>query len=224
MSGDRQTDEERTPAGGASDPAHRLAERHLLRSEDRDRRVGQARIAERRRLEDPCDVVDGDRPDRSIPQADEAEDRERVEGVAQVVEHVVAAPVDDAGLEDRVGQARGTDELLGGPLRAVVGRRAVRAGAQEAQHHDPRNAGRPCRLDDRGRATDVDRLVRLGAELSIDARAVDDRLATTERGGQFGRAGRVQPGSGRGARRPRSRGQRLEAGRRDASRRSRSHR
>ena len=37
-------------------------------------------------------------------QADEAEDRERVEGVAQVVEHVVAATVDDAGLQDRPGQ------------------------------------------------------------------------------------------------------------------------
>ena len=160
----------------------------------------------------------------SFAQPDQPEDRERVEGVAQVIEHVVAAPVDDAGLEDRVGQARATNELLGCPLRAVVGRRPVRAGAQEAQHHDPRDAGRPSRLDDRGRATDVDRLVRLVTELSIDARAVDDRLAThgTRRPVRPCRSSPARTRSG--ATRPRSRGPRPKPGVEMRARRSRSRR
>ena len=195
MRGDRQTDENgRRPVARAT---RRTASPSGISSGPRTATVESASAhhpalppggSVRRRRRRPAG--------RSIPQADQTEDRERVEGVAQVVEHVVAASIDDAGLEDRVGQARGTDEFFGRPLRAVVGRRPVRAGAQEAQHHDPRDARGPYRLDDRGRATDVDRLVRLGAELSIDARAVDDRLAIPERGGQFGRAGRVQPEPG----------------------------
>ena len=107
MRGDRQTDER--GAGPVARATRRTASPSGISSGPRTAIVESARRASPRRcrLEDPCDIVDGDRPDGSVSQADQAEDRERVEGVAQVVEHVVAAPVDDAGLEDRVGQARG---------------------------------------------------------------------------------------------------------------------
>ena len=67
----------------------------IVRSESRG-------VAQGRRHQDPRDVVDGDRADWLFAKADEPEHRERVERVAEVVEHVVATTVDDAGLEDSV--------------------------------------------------------------------------------------------------------------------------
>ena len=59
-----------------------------------------------RRRQDPRDVIDRHRAHGSIAQPDQAEDREGAEGLAQVVEHVVAAAIDHARLEDRVTGSR----------------------------------------------------------------------------------------------------------------------
>ena len=63
---------------------------------------------------------------------------------------------------------------------AVVARRAVRPGAQEAEHHDPRDAGGASGIDDGLGAADVDRVVGLVADLAVDPRAVDDGVAARE--------------------------------------------
>ena len=120
----RRTKTGRRPVD-AGDAPDGVAERHRVGPEDRDRAVRQPLVAERGGLEEPRDVVDGDRADGAVAQAHEPEDRERVEGAAQVVEHVVAAPVDHAGLEDRVGQAGG---------RGRAPRRPTSSGGRSSGH------------------------------------------------------------------------------------------
>ena len=142
----RPTRDGRRPAGGRTEafdpPPRRRGARPGQGPSPRDRGRTKVRfcepwIAERRRLEDPGDVVDGDRPDRVFPPSDQAEDREGMERVAQVVEHVVALAVDHAGLQDRVGHAGRPDDLLGRPFRAVICGRAVRPSAQGSSASRP---------------------------------------------------------------------------------------
>src|SRR3954468_16039084 len=100
-----------------------------------------------------------------------------MERPAEVIEHVVASAVDDAGLEDGPAQARTPNELFCGPLGAVVRRGAVRASAKETQDDDPRDARRSRGLDDGTGSRDMDRLVRLRPDFPVDPGAVRDGLA-----------------------------------------------
>src|ERR1043166_6697384 len=52
-------------------------------------------------FDNPCHVLDRGGPDRSVVQAHEGENRESVERVAQVIEHVVAFAVNDPAFEYR---------------------------------------------------------------------------------------------------------------------------
>jgi len=140
-------------------------------------------------LQEPRDIVHGDRTDGTLAEAHETGYREGVEGVAEVVEHVIASTVADASLEDRVGEAGSANQLFGGPLRAVVGRGAVRASAQETQNHDALHAGRACGFDDGLRGFDVDGFIGLVTELPVDPGAMDDRLASGHRLGEAVDAG-----------------------------------
>src|SRR6478609_6447757 len=100
-----------------------------------------------------------------------------MERATEVVEHVVAAPIDHAALEHAPGETRTTDELLGRPLGAVVGVRSIGPCAKKADH---REAGDACALgcrDDRSRTLHVDSFVRLVADLTVDAGAMNDRFA-----------------------------------------------
>ena len=106
---------------------------------------------------------------------------------AEVIEHVIAAAVDHARLDDRPREARVADELFGGPLGTVVLAGAVRSRPKERHHDDASDAGCLRGLDHRAGALDVDALVRLAADLTIDAGAMDDGFAALvslrERGG-----------------------------------------
>ena len=161
MGGHRQPDVARSTPDRLSDKPDSVPEGQLAGAEDRDRLVAQPRIPGGGRLEEARHIVDGHRADGSLVHADEAEDRERVERVTQVIQHVVTPTVDDARLEDRVRDSAVANEGFGRPLRAVVRGRAVRAGAQEAQDADVADSDRLRRLDERLRSADVHGVVGL---------------------------------------------------------------
>src|SRR5262249_35757622 len=103
-----------------------------------------------------------------------------MEGAAQVFEHVVAATVDDAGLDDRVVEPGSPDDLLGFPLRFVIARAASRAGAQEAQEDDFRNVVALRGFDHATRPFDVNARVGLSSDLPVDSGTVRHGGATLE--------------------------------------------
>src|SRR5213078_2027536 len=97
---DRRRDDWNRASDGRRDPADRVAGAQLLRAEDGDRLAREPAVDDGR-SGDPNDVADEDRPESRRPQADEREERERVQGAAHMIEKMVASPVDHAGLEDR---------------------------------------------------------------------------------------------------------------------------
>jgi hypothetical protein len=65
MQDHRQPDQERPSADDRRDPPDRLAQRHLVRSEHRDRAPGEGAV-DQGRLQNPCDVGHRHGPDRPI--------------------------------------------------------------------------------------------------------------------------------------------------------------
>ena len=199
----RQREHERAPADDARHAPHGFGQRHLLGTRDGDGLPRQAPV-DQRGAEERDEVLDGERAHGLFPEADKAEDREGVKRVAEVVEHVVAAAVDHAGLEDRVVEAGGAHDFLRGELRFMVAGAAGRAGAQEAHEGDLARAGAAGGIDHALRPADMDAVVRLRAALEIDAGAMRDRIAAGQRGGQLVLvvgAGRVKRGVGQFAKR-----------------------
>ena len=69
--------------------------------------------------------------DGFVGESHESEHREGVEGMAQMVEHVIASTVNDAAFEYGVIEPTVSDDLFRRPLGFVVGRAAVRTRPQE---------------------------------------------------------------------------------------------
>src|SRR5919201_1545730 len=101
--------------------------------------------------------------------------------MTQVVEHVIAAPVGHAGLEDGVLETAVSDDLFGRPLRLVVARSAARPSAEEADHVYAAGTRLPRGLDDVSGAVDVYDVVGLMTDLPVDSGAMCDRLAPGQR-------------------------------------------
>src|SRR5207245_2609106 len=150
----------------------------LFGTENGDRLPGEPTV-DGRSLREPYDVANEDRAQSGRPQADEREERERVEGPTHMVEQVIAATVDHPGLEDRVIEARSADDLLRGPFGFMVGRPAFRTSAQEAEVHNLGHTRRARRVDDGTSATDVHTLVRLRSDLPVDPGKVGDGVAAS---------------------------------------------
>ena len=101
-----------------------------------------------------------------------------MKGMAEVIQHVVTPPVDHPRLEDRVIEPRVPDDLLGLPLRLMIGRAALGPRPEEAEEDELRHSRLPRGLDDLSRSLDVDPSIGLPPGLPIDPRAVGDRAAT----------------------------------------------
>jgi hypothetical protein len=97
-----------------------------------------------------------------------------------VREHVIAATVNDAGLDYGVVKAGVARDLFRFPFRLVVPRTAVWTGAQKTNEDDLLDACGPRRGGDVARTFNVNASVRLIPNLAIDAGAVGDHLATGE--------------------------------------------
>ena len=190
----RQPNEERAPTHRFCDATDGLAKRQFVWSHGRHRSFGETPVAERRCLEQPDDVVYRDGSNRAVMKPHEPEHRKAVEGAAEVIEHVIAAAVDHARLDDCPREARVADQLFGGPLGTVVLTGAVGSGPEEGHHDDASDAGCLCGVDHGPGAFDVDALVRLAADLTIDAGAMDDGLAALERLAECGGVGDVDAG------------------------------
>src|ERR1700721_494443 len=108
-----------------------------------------------------------------------------------MVEHVVAASVDHAGLYDRVVEARVADDLFGGRLRLVIRRAAIRTRAQKTHQRNPAHTGAFRRFHHIARSFDVNFRVGLFAEFAIDAGAVGDGITSGEGGSQHAGIGQV---------------------------------
>ena len=88
----------------ASHSSNGLGERHFVRSGDGDGLPRQT-ASNDRCMHDADEVGHRERANEFRCEPDKGKNRKRVERVAQVIEHVVATAVDDAGLEDDVVEA-----------------------------------------------------------------------------------------------------------------------
>lgn len=178
------SDEEGPLTHHARDATDGFAERHFFWSRDRDCLARQPILSERR-CQHPRKILDRQWPHRLFSHANEAKDRERVKGVAEMVEHVIAAAVDHACLKDCVVQSGGADDFFGGPLRFVVGRAAIGTRAEEAEQHDFSDACAARGFHYTARGCNVNALVGLRADLAIDSSTVRHRASGGESAREF---------------------------------------
>src|ERR1044072_5072649 len=96
----------------------RFPEINLFRTEHGDCLSFQAAVDECR-AHDVYEILDSERANAFFFEADETEDGEGVKRVTQVVEHVIATPVDDSGFENRVVESGVAHDLFCLPLLLV---------------------------------------------------------------------------------------------------------
>ena len=94
MKDHRRGDDRDGASNGGRNFLDRIARTELLWSEYRDRPPRKPRIDEGG-LSDPYHVANEDRSESRRAQADEREERKRVEGPAHVIEQMIASAVDD---------------------------------------------------------------------------------------------------------------------------------
>src|SRR5690349_25143932 len=115
MTDHRQRKHQRSLADHFSDTKYCFTQIKFFRTEQRDRLSLYASI-------DKCgshhvhEIFNCERPDAFLFETNETEDWKRVQRVAQVVEHVIAATVDDAGFDDGVIEAGVAHDLFRRPL------------------------------------------------------------------------------------------------------------
>ena len=116
--------------------------------------------------------------------ANPKEDRKGEQGVAEVIEHVIAPAEHHFWLQYRPVVGRGADQLLRRPLRLVVGRPALGAGTQEAEERQARHGCLLRRTEHVGGALDMNQVVGLRPDLAVDAGAMSHPVAPFECPGQ----------------------------------------
>lgn len=183
MNPERRSKEEAPEPDNSRHPADGLAQGQLVGSEDCDRLAGKPTVNERC-SSNTGDVIDGHGTNWAVAHADQRKNREGIQRVAEVIEHVVAAAIDDPGLENRVLQTRRSNDFLGRVLGLVIAGAAFRSCPQEAQEQDPPNACRLGRLDNMSSAINVDGAIRLAAQLPVDPGAMRDGITSCKRRGQ----------------------------------------
>ena len=156
--------------------AYGFAKRQLLRAHDGHSLANEDGVHQRG-FRDASHVFNRVWPHEFVRKADEGEHREGVERMAQVVEHVIALAIDDAAFEHRVIESAATHNFLGGPLRFVIGRAALRARAKEADQNNFPGARLERGLHHVARALDVDAVKGLRAHFAIDTGAMCNGVA-----------------------------------------------
>src|SRR5215471_15291451 len=96
-------------------PAHRFAEWHLFRPGDRYR-LARKPVPEQSGFEDADEVRNSQGAKGLIPEADERKHWKAMQGMTQVVEHVVAASVDHPRFHHRVIEPCISHDLFRRPL------------------------------------------------------------------------------------------------------------
>ena len=98
--------------------------------------------------------------------------------MCQVIEHVIAWPVDDAGLQDGRVQGRAADDLFRCPFGFVIGRAAVWARPQETDEHNLPRAGLSGGIYHMTGAFDVDSQESLFPGFAVNTGAMGDGSAS----------------------------------------------
>jgi hypothetical protein len=109
--------------------------------------------------------------------------------VAEVIEHVVAATINYTCLENGVVETGRAHNFLGGPFGFVIGRTTIWPRAQEAKENNLAHSSLAGRFDRVLCSFDVYALVRLRANLTIDASAVGYGLTARKRASKLVRIG-----------------------------------
>src|SRR6185436_16264332 len=105
--------------------------------------------------------------------------------MAQMIKHVIAETVDHAGFDDRVVESGVAHDLFRFPLRLVIRRTTICSCPQETNQDDLLNPGGFGSFDNVTSAINMNTLVSLTANLTIDARTVSNRLTVSEQLSQY---------------------------------------
>jgi len=168
----------------SSHAPHGVAERHLFGTCDRDGLTRKPSFHEAGG-QHACHILNRDGPDGPILDPHQGEHRKRAQGVAQVIEHMIAPSVNDPGFEHGVVEPGGSDDLLGRPLRLVIRRAAIRPSPKKAEQSNLPHSNRLRGSDDVASSLNMNVLIRLTAFLTIDARAMSHGVASGQGLGEF---------------------------------------
>src|SRR5438876_2117748 len=108
-----------------------------------------------------------------------------------MIEHVVTPAIDHSGLEDRVVHTSLSDKLFGSPLGLMIRRATLGSRTQEAKKEEAPDSGATRPLEHVGRALDVNALIGLSANLTVDAGAVSDCIASCKYFRETPRIGKI---------------------------------
>src|SRR5262249_50721819 len=179
LHGHGEPDESRTLTDRLTDAPDDFAEGHPIRPDDRNGLSRQFPFHDRR-AKDSDDVFDGDWGYGRFFSSGQSEDRKGGKRVAQVVEKMVAPSVNDSRLENGVVETTASDDLLGMPLRFMVGETAIGTSGKEAREDHLLYVRAACGADHSLGTLNVHSLVRLGADLAIDSGAMRDDRTSAE--------------------------------------------
>lgn len=125
---------ERMFPDGLSHPADNLAERKFFRPGNAEGLVRETGIA--KRSDDyRYEIFHGHGTDLPFLHSDKPENGKCVQCVAEVVQHVVAPPVNHTRFENGAVEARTSHDFFGGPFRFVIRGATVWPRPQETQQH-----------------------------------------------------------------------------------------
>src|SRR5580704_1058493 len=179
MKRDRRGKKQGPSSEHACHAANGVAELELFRAKDGDGRFRKAALGEGFN-QHARQVLNSERSDRLILESYERKDGKSVQRMAEMIEHVIPAAVDHTRFENRIIEARGAYDFLRRPLRLVVSRAAIWAGAQKAEQRELSHSRAPRGFDHVSRPFHVDALVRLHPDFAIDAGAMSHGSTSAE--------------------------------------------
>lgn len=175
-----------------------FGELYFVGAKNCDRFAGEA-VLDQRSANNAHNVLYCYGANRSWSEPDEREDGKRGKRLAEMIEHVIAAPVNNTRFENRVIQTRVPDQLLCRPFRLMVAAAASGSCPKEAHEENLPYPGHLGRFDHVARAFDMNTPVGLHSNLTIDPGAMRNGVAAIKRLAQLSEVvqtngGEVNPG------------------------------
>src|ERR1017187_4934941 len=156
-----------------------FGQQYFIGTSHRDGLMGQLSI-DQARPEDANNIFNGSRAYWFVFQTHQREHGERIKSVAQVIQHVIANPIDHAAFQYRVVQPRGANDLFSSPLRLMIAGAATRSRTQKTPQCDFLHPRASRRVHDTTCSFDMDLLISLLPNLTIDSGAMRDRIASAK--------------------------------------------
>src|SRR5213078_1374242 len=166
-------------SGYAGHSSHRLTQIKFLSASDGDRFVRHSPINHGRSQNDN-QIFDSQRTNGLLLKAHHDKKWKGIQRMAQVVQHVIATAINHSRPDNSVIKTRSAHYFFGSPLRFMIGRATIGTRAQKTHQHDLLYSGRSRGHNDISCSVNMNSLVSLLADLTIDSGAMCDCVAAGE--------------------------------------------